>query len=144
VAANAEVIKMLNDDLTGEIEAILVYMETHFLMEDEHCPTSLAMFEIALDEMRHVQWLAEKIVALGGDPELTPRKLRFAGRDLQHAVKHGVALEEEAIEQYNRHIAAISDPEVQHMLSHIRDEEQDHRAEFEELVEDVEGGKCCR
>jgi len=144
LSENSSVVRLLNDDLTGEIEAILVYMQAHFLMEEQHCPTSLTMLEVALDEMRHVQWLAEKIVDLGGDPELTPRKLRFAGKDLKTALQRGVFLEQEAIGQYNEHIAAIAEPEVQRMLAHIRDEEKDHLDEFKELLEELEEAEADR
>ncbi len=137
MAEKDDMIRMLNDDLTGEIEAILVYMEAHFLMEDKHCPTSLAMLEIAMDEMRHVQWLAEEIAEMDADPELTPRKLRFAGRDLEAALERAVGLETGAIAQYEAHIAAISDAGVRRMLAHIRDEEEDHHKQFVGLLAKV-------
>ncbi len=135
MASRDDIIKMLNDDLTGEVEAILVYMKNHFVCERD-CKTQLEMLEIALDEMRHVQWLAEAIVELGGTPELAPRQLRFAGDDPAEALQHGVNLEREAIEQYDKHIAAIDDPKIQRMLAHIRDEEVDHEEEFKELLEE--------
>ncbi|MCX7597617.1 MAG: ferritin-like domain-containing protein [Armatimonadetes bacterium] len=138
MADKAEIIRMLNDDLTGEVEATLVYMHSHFVVT-AHCPTQMEMFDIALDEMRHIEWLAEAIVELGGEPELTPRKVRYAASDPVAANRRGVELEKEAIEQYNAHIAAIADPKIQRLLAHIRDEEVDHLEEFEELLEEAEG-----
>ncbi|MBC7286679.1 MAG: ferritin-like domain-containing protein [Armatimonadetes bacterium] len=134
----AEIIRMLNDDLTGEVEATLVYMHSHFVAT-KHCPTQMEMFDVALDEMRHIEWLAEAIVELGGEPELTPRKVRYASADPAAANRRGVELEQEAINQYNAHIAAIPDPNIQRLLAHIRDEEVDHLAEFSELLEEMEG-----
>jgi len=138
VANNADIVRMLNDDLTGEVEATLVYMHSHFVVTG-HCPTQMEMFDIALDEMRHIEWLAEAIVGLGGEPELTPRKVRYASSDPVEATRRGVELEQEAIDQYNAHIAAIPDPKIQRLLAHIRDEEVDHLDEFRELVEEAEG-----
>lgn len=138
MACDDNVVALLNDDLTAEVEAVLVYMHSHFVLEGEH-HAQLEFLEIALDEMRHIQWLAEAIVGLGGEPELTPRKLRFAGRDLREAVAQAVGFEKGAIAQYNAHIEAISDPKIQRLLAHIRDEEEDHLEEFEELLEEAEG-----
>lgn len=138
MADKADIIRMLNDDLTGEVEATLVYMHSHFVVTS-HCPTQMEMFDIALDEMRHAEWLAEAIVNLGGEPELTPRKVRYASSDPVSADRRGVELEQEAIDQYNAHIAAIPDPKIQRLLAHIRDEEVDHLDEFKELLEEAEG-----
>lgn len=134
----AEIIARLNEDLTGEVEAILVYMNHHFILDDKGA--ELELLEIALDEMRHVQWLGEKIADLGGAPELTPRRLRFNGTDVKSAVSHAVMLEEEAIEGYRRHMEEIPDPKIKRMLNHIMEEEEDHHEKFTELLQELEAG----
>ena len=137
MAGNEEVIAMLNDDLTFEVEATLVYMHNHFVLT-QAMPTQLEVFDIALDEMRHIEWLSDLIVSLGGNPELKPRQIRFATTDNIEACKRGIMLEHEAIDGYNVHIAAIADPKIQRRLAHIRDEEIDHLSEFTELLEEAE------
>ena len=137
MADAAEVIRLLNDDLTGEVEAILVYMHAHFVLEG-HCPTQLEMLEIALDEMKHAERLSEAIVDLGGTPELKPRQLRFAPADLKATLHHVIQLEKDAISQYTQHIEAIDDPKIKRLLNHIREDEEDHLEEFEELLEEAE------
>ncbi len=137
MASNEEVIAMLNDDLTFEVEATLIYMHNHFVLT-QAMPTQLEVFDIALDEMRHIEWLSDLIVGLGGNPELKPRQIRFAGADNVEACKRGIDLENEAIALYNAHVAAISDPKIQWRLAHIRDEEVDHLNEFTELLEAAE------
>jgi rubrerythrin len=137
VADSEEVIAMLNEDLTFEVEATLVYMHNHFVLT-RACGTQLEVFDIALDEMRHIEWLSDAIVGLGGNPELTPHQLRFAPADNIEACKRGITLEQIAIDGYNAHIAAIADPKLQRMLAHIRDEEVDHLDEFKELLEEAE------
>jgi bacterioferritin (cytochrome b1) len=137
VAGNDDVIAMLNDDLTFEVEATLVYMHSHFVVEGA-CETQMEAFDIALDEMRHIEWLSDAIVGLGGSPELTPRQIRYASNENADALRRGTELEQEAIDGYNAHIAAIADPKIQRMLAHIRDEEVDHLDEFTELLEKAE------
>lgn len=131
-----DIISRLNDDLTGEVEAILVYMNHHFTVADKG--TQLEMLEIALDEMRHVQWLSEAIVDLGGEPELTPRRLRFNGKNVKEALSHGKMLEHEAIIGYEKHMEEIDNPAIKRMLNHIKEEEEDHLGEFSELLEEME------
>lgn len=131
-----DIIKLLNDDLTGEVEAILVYMNHHFTVKDDKI--KLEMLEIALDEMRHVQWLAEKISEMGEEPELTPRRLRFNGKTVKEALSHGKMLEKEAIISYEKHIQEIDDAKIKRMLNHIKEEEEDHLEEFSELLEKIE------
>ena len=53
----SEIIKLLNKDLTGEIEAILIYMRDSFVTSQ--CKPSRTMEEIAKDEMRHAEKLAK-------------------------------------------------------------------------------------
>ena len=137
MASNEEVIALLNDDLTFEVEATLVYMHNHFVLT-QAMPTQLEVFDIALDEMRHIEWLSDLIVGLGGNPELKPRQIRFAGADNVEACQRGIDLENEAIDGYTAHIAAIDDPKIQRRLAHIREEEVDHLIEFTELLEAAE------
>ena len=137
MADAAQIIRLLNDDLTAEVEAILVYMHAHFVLEG-HCHTQLEMLEIALDEMKHAERLSEAIVDLGGTPELGPRQLRFAPPDLKATLQQVIQFEKDAIAQYTAHIEAIDDPKIKRLLNHIREDEEDHLEEFEELLEEAE------
>ncbi len=136
-----EVIARLNDDLTGEVEAVLVYMNHHFVVPQHH--TQLEMLEIALEEMHHIQQLAEVIVDLGGAPELTPRQIRFNGADVAGSLANGTMLETEAIDGYRRHIAEIDDPAIKRMLNRIMEEEELHFAKFSEMLADFEAAAAA-
>jgi bacterioferritin len=135
-----QVVALLNDDITAEVEATLVYMNHHFVVADPK--VQLEMLETALEEMQHIQLLAEAIVGLGGAPELTPRKLRFDGVAIADALANGVMLEEEAIAGYRAHMAAIDDPLINAMLRRIMEEEELHLAEFAELLGDHQAGQA--
>jgi len=133
----AEVVELLNQDLSGEIEAILVYMRNAIVSGDEACKAARELEEIALDEMRHAEWLSELIVELGGRPSMTHRELDFGGDSPKDFVRRVVELEKEAIAQYREHISAIDIPEVRERLEHILREEEWHLEEFEEMLEDM-------
>lgn len=131
-----KIIELLNNDLTGEIEAILVYMRDSFVTAN--CKPSREMEEIAKDEMRHAEKLAEIIVDLGGIPSMEHRELNFGGNDVRGYLKRLIALEKEAIAMYNEHIAAIPDKKIKKALTHILHEEEEHLEEFKELLKAVE------
>jgi len=126
--SNDEVVKMLNADITGEIEAILTYLRHQFVIEN--CPISRTMEEVAFDEMRHLEWLSETVVDLGGIPTIEHTELHLEGEDLPTMLKRDVGLEESAINQYQEHIDAITDPKIKHLLRKIMNEEIEHRDEF--------------
>jgi len=131
--SNEEVIEMLNADITGEIEAILTYLRHQFV--SGVCDISRTMEEIARDEMRHVEWLSEKVVDLGGIPTIEHAQLHLEGEDLPMMLKRDVGLEETAINQYQEHIDAITDPKIRHLLRKIMNEEMEHRDEFSDKLQ---------
>jgi bacterioferritin len=126
--SNEDVINMLNADITSEIEAILTYLRHQFVCGV--CEISRTMEEIARDEMRHVEWLSEKVVALGGIPTIEHAQLHLEGESLPAMLKRDVGLEEMATNQYQDHIDAITDPKIRHLLRKIMNEEIEHRDEF--------------
>lgn len=129
---NNEIIKMLNADITGEIEAILTYLRHQFVCGI--CDISRTVEEVARDEMRHVEWLSESVVGLGGIPTIEHAQLHLEGEDIFAMLKRDVGLEESAINLYQEHIDAITDPKLKHLLRKIMNEEMEHRDEFAEKL----------
>ncbi len=123
-----EIIRLLNEDYMKEIEATLIYVRNAFIMP--RCDPSRVTEAIAIDEMRHMNWLAELIVKRGGKPSMEHQELDFGGDDLKGQLEKQKALETEAIDRYKKHIEMIDDAEVVGVLKHILDEEKRHRKEF--------------
>jgi bacterioferritin len=107
----------------------------HFIVIKE-CKPSREIEEIAIDEMRHAEWLGEIIVKLGGEPKIEHAPLDFGGRRTQDMLSRDVQLEKDAINQYQEHIDAIEDPKIKKLLTKIRLEEEEHLQEFKELLEE--------
>jgi bacterioferritin len=124
----SEIIDLLNQDLTGEIEAILVYMRDSFVTPQ--CDPSRKMEEIAKDEMRHAEILAELIVDLGGTPSMLHKELDFGKGGTGGFLKKLISLEKGAIAMYNEHIEAIPNDKIKKKLTHILHEEEEHLEEF--------------
>ncbi len=128
-----EIIRLLNEDYVKEIEATLIYVRNAFIMPQ--CDPSRVTETIAIDEMRHMNWLADLIVKRGGKPSMEHQELDFGGDDLKGQLEKQKALESEAIERYKKHIEMIDDAEVVGVLKHILDEEKRHRKEFRMRLE---------
>ena len=123
-----EIIRLLNVAFVHEIEATMIYVRNAFIMPQ--CDPSRITEAIAIDEMRHMNWLAELIVKRGGKPSMEHKELNFGGDDLKSQLEHQVVHETEAIEMYKKHIGLIDDAEVVGVLKHILDEEKRHKKEF--------------
>ena len=72
-------IDKLNEDLAGELSAIIQYLTYAAKATGPYRPQLAAFFlEEVTDEQMHAQFLANKIVALGGEPTTTPRAVPAA------------------------------------------------------------------
>ncbi|MDP3104679.1 MAG: ferritin-like domain-containing protein [Candidatus Methanoperedens sp.] len=133
---NKEMIRLLNEAFVHEIEATMIYVRNAFIIPQ--CDPSRVTEAIAVDEMRHMNWLADLIVKRGGKPSMEHKELDFGGDDLKSQLEHQVAHEAEAIEMYKRQIELIDDAEITGVLKHILDEEKRHRKEFRTRLERME------
>mgnify|MGYP001590199551 CR=1 FL=1 len=128
----SEIIGLLNQDLTWEIEAILIYMRNSFVTPQ--CRPSREMEEIARDEMRHAEKLSELIVNLGGVPSMEHRELNFGKGGPRGYLRRLIELEKNAIAMYKEHIAIIHEEKTKKLLTHILHEEEGHLEEFIEQL----------
>lgn len=84
-----ELIKNLNKDLANELSAIIQYITYAAKATGPYRP-QLSQFFLAevADEQMHAQYLANKIVALGGEPTTAPANVPIArtNREMLEAV----------------------------------------------------------
>jgi len=139
-----KIIELLNKDLQGEHGAIIQYLNHAYAMGEGEMACEIEGF--ARDEMRHLDWLAESIVELGGTPSLERGKMLMDGESVADWMGNNVRLEEGAINQYKEHIKLIDDPKLKRLLTRILSDEEAHRNTFEHLVGKArkEGAKDVR
>ncbi|MBP2046954.1 ferritin-like domain-containing protein [Methanobacterium aggregans] len=130
-----QIIALLNEDFVRELEASMIYTQNSFLMDE--CDPSRVTEAIAVDEMRHMWWLADLITKRGGKPTMEHRELDFGEENLQSQLKRQIKLESDGIKTYTHQIEIIDDEEVVGVLKHILDEEKRHRKEFRERLEGI-------
>jgi len=139
-----EIIALLNQDLEGEHGAIIQYLTHAYAMGEGEM--ACEMEAIAREEMRHLDWLAEAIVELGGIPSLQRGMMRMEGKSVADWMRNGVLLEEDAMNPYKEHINLIDDPKIKRLLQRILSDEEAHHSKFKHFVEKAqkEGAKDVR
>jgi len=128
-----KIIELLNSDLEGEHGAIIQYLTHAYAMGEGEMACEIEA--IAREEMRHLDWLAEAIVELGGTPSLVRGKMRMGGTSVVDWMENNVLLEEDAITIYREHIKATDDPTIKRLLQRILSDEESHHGDFQHFVE---------
>ena len=94
----------LNDDLAGELQAIVQYLQHSYLVKGlGRIPIHDLFEEISKDEMGHAESLAERIVAMGGVPTTKPKVINQTN-DTVEMIKFNLVREEEALAGYAKRI----------------------------------------
>lgn len=129
----------LNQDLAGELGAIIQYLTYAAKATGPYRP-QLAQFFITevADEQMHAQYLANKIVAMGGEPATTARPVPPAhtNREMLQAV---LVAELEAAAGYTeraREADAMSEKGLMVQLEDMVRDESGHAEETERMLRD--------
>ena len=130
-----DIIDLLNEDFRRELMASMIYTQNSFIMKE--CDPSRVTESIAVDEMRHMWWLADLITKRGGKPTMEHEELDFGGEDKKSMLQRQIDLESTGIERYTYQMKIIGDEEVVGVLEHILAEEKRHRKEFKERLDNL-------
>ena len=134
-----EMIENLNEDQAGELGAIIQYL-TYAAKTTGPSRPQLSQFflgEVA-DEQLHAQYLANKIVALGGEPATVPRPVPAAATN-REMVEQVLAAERQATRDYTeraRQAEELGDKGLVVQLEDMVRDETTHSEETERLLRD--------
>ncbi len=128
-----KVIALLNQDVEDEHGAIIQYLTHAYAMGEGE--TACGIEAISREEMRHLDWLAETIVELGGVPSLKRGEMQMGDGSVADWMRNDVLLEKGAIKQYKEHIKSIDDPQIKRLLQRILSDEESHHADFMHFTE---------
>ena len=139
-----KIIELLNANIQDEHGAIIQYLSHAYAMGEGEMACEVEA--LAREEMRHLDWLAETVVELGGVPSLKRGTMRMGGSSVSDWMGNDVLLEEGAIDQYKEHIKIIDDPKIKRLLQRILADEESHHGDFKHFVEKAarEGMKDIR
>lgn len=135
-ADRQKIIELLNQALATEIVCVLRYKFHYFMASGINASQVAAEFlEHAQQEQGHADQICERIVQLGGKPNLSPDGLLsrshaeyVEGEDLKGMIKEDLVAERIAIESYTEVIRYIGDddPTTCRMLREILAMEEKH------------------
>ncbi len=137
-----EVIDLLNEARAAELAAILQYMGHHYELEDQDFgKLAKVMKTIAIEEMKHAEHLAERILFLGGTPTYKPDGEVMKGQSIADMLATDKALEKTAIDMYNHHAtkcAELGDQISKDLFEDLLGEEEGHWDQFDNIAGHVE------
>jgi len=142
----ATAVRILNAALATEIVCVLRYKRHYHMARGIHAgPVADEFLEHANEEQGHADRIAERIVQLGGEPDLSPNGLLsrshseyVEGDSLVSMIKEDLIAERIAIESY-REIAnyfAPFDATTRRMMEEILAVEEEHADDLAELLQD--------
>ena len=125
-----KVIEYLNDALKNELTAINQYW-LHYRLLDHWGVQRLAEFERheSIDEMKHADWLSERILFLEGLPNFQMLGRLRIGESVEEVLKADLELEEEAIPPLRdaiQHCEAVRDYVSRDLFKRILENEEEH------------------
>ena len=125
-----KVIEYLNEALKNELTAINQYW-LHYRMYDHWGVRKLAKFEReeSIDEMKHADWLAERILFLDGLPNFQMLGRLRIGETVEEVLKADLALEMEALPLLRdaiEHSEKVRDYVSRDLFRRILDSEEEH------------------
>ena len=137
-----KVVEYLNEVLKNELTAINQYW-LHYRMLDHWGVKRLAEFERheSIDEMKHADWVSERILFLDGLPNFQLLGRLRIGETVEEVLKADLALEMEAVAVLKdaiEHSEKVRDYVSRDLFRRILDSEEDHVDTLETQFEMIE------
>ncbi len=138
------VLRLLNEALATEIVCTLRYKLHYFMAQGINSESVRQEFlEHAGEEQAHADAIAERIIQLGGQPNLSPEGMldrshsQYAeGTSLEDMIKEDLVAERIAIDSYRQMIEFIGgdDPTTRRLLEEITAKEEEHAEDLATLL----------
>jgi bacterioferritin len=139
---DARVIEFLNEQLTAELTAINQYW-LHYRMQENWGFTKLAKYtrHESIDEMKHADRLAERILFLEGLPNFQKLFPLRIGETVKEQFQADMKIEEEAVERLRRgieYMRSVGDVTSANIFEDILADEEHHIDYLETQLDLVE------
>jgi bacterioferritin len=139
------VVRMLNEALATEIVCVLRYKRHYYMAQGLSSESVKDEFkEHADEEQEHADRIAERIVQLGGEPDLNPATLvdrshseYVEGHSLTEMIREDLVAERIAIESYREMVQYLDgkDPTSHRMMRDILAVEEEHAEDLNSLLQ---------
>ena len=136
-------IELLNKAVIDEMSTVHQYMYFHFLCDDLGYELLSSLFKrTAIEEMMHVEKLAERILFLKGEVEMGPVREVQKIHDIEAMLELAAKMEEESAHDYNvwaNECAQNADSATKKIFEALVDDEERHFDQF-----DTEAGNLVK
>jgi len=137
----AKSIHLLNKAVADELQAVHQYMYFHFHLDDQGFkPLSQLFKRIAIQEMGHVEALAERILFLKGDVEMVAAGPVEKILEPEAILVKVMAMEEDGVRTYNQaaqECAANADAATKQLFERLVGDEEGHFDQYEKQHDNI-------
>lgn len=134
-------IELLNKAVSEELSAVHQYMYFHFHLDDQGYDLLSSMFKrIAIQEMGHVELLAERILFLKGEVEMVVAAPVEKIHDVDEMLKKAAWMEETSANDYNQwanECAAHADSASKKLFEQLVLDEEGHFDQFDTQLDQI-------
>jgi len=134
-------IELLNRAVADELAAVNQYMYFHFHLDDlGFAPLAMLFKRTAIEEMGHVELLAERILFLKGDVEMVPAEAVEKILDPEKMLAKAANMEEHSAAEYNQSAIACSenaDSASKQIFEQLVTDEERHFDQFDKQVDNI-------
>ena len=134
-------IDLLNHAVGDELQAIHQYMYFHFHLDDQGFgPLAMLFKRTAIEEMGHVERLAERILFLKGDVVMEASAPVETLTDPEKMVQKAASMEEQSAIDYNKSAlscSANSDSATKQIFEGLVADEERHFEQFDQQLENI-------
>ena len=135
-------ISLLNKAVADELQAVHQYMYFHFHLDDQGFKPLAQLFKrIAIQEMGHVETLAERVLFLKGDVEMVSAGPVEKITEPEAVVAKAMAMEDESTRWYNQaalECAANADSASKQVFEQLVRDEEGHFDLFEKQRDNIQ------
>jgi bacterioferritin len=135
-------IELLNKAIADELAAVHQYMYFHFHCDDQGYDLLAGLFKkTAIDEMIHIEELAERILFLKGEVEMVASTEVKKIHDVKDMLKTGADMETSSVQDYNKwanECAQNADSVSKKIFEKLVEDEEGHLDQFETEMENLE------
>ena len=138
------VLKLLNEALATELVCVLRYKRHYFTADGlDAQPVAQEFLQHANEEQQHADWIAQRIVQLGGSPNFNPEGLATRAhsqydekKSLVEMIREDLIAERIAIETYADIVRWLGtdDPTTRTLMENILKMEEEHADDLRSLL----------
>ena len=134
-------IELLNKAVSDELSAVHQYMYFHFHCDDQGYDLLASLFKrTAIEEMMHIEKLAERILFLKGEVDLKPSAEVKRVINIKNMLEMGAEMETSSAHDYNvwaNECAKNADSASKKLFELLVDDEERHFDQFDVEIENL-------